>query len=84
MLGEGIELLDALVRGVDAHSAFTCAAATTRASWMSEGGYDADLRGRLQGAHGYDIFLLEYDDHRSGASPRCATSRTTRSSPSAS
>lgn len=35
-------------------------------SWMGEGGYEAFSEHVFQKASGYDVFLLEYDDERSG------------------
>jgi 5-methyltetrahydropteroyltriglutamate--homocysteine methyltransferase len=66
MLGEGIELLDTMVEGVDAHLGLHLCRGNNAGQWMSEGGYDEISEAVFKGAHGYDVFLLEYDDHRSG------------------
>jgi 5-methyltetrahydropteroyltriglutamate--homocysteine methyltransferase len=66
MLGEGIELLDAMVQGVDAHLGLHLCRGNNAGQWMSEGGYDEISQAVFRGARAYDVFLLEYDDHRSG------------------
>jgi 5-methyltetrahydropteroyltriglutamate--homocysteine methyltransferase len=66
MLGEGIELLDAMVEGVDAHLGLHLCRGNNAGQWMSEGGYDEISEAVFKGSHAYDAFLLEYDDHRSG------------------
>jgi 5-methyltetrahydropteroyltriglutamate--homocysteine methyltransferase len=66
MLSEGIELLDAMVKGVDAHVGLHLCRGNNAGQWMSEGGYDEISEAVFTGAHAYDVFLLEYDDHRSG------------------
>lgn len=35
-------------------------------SWIAEGGYEATAKGLLATATGYDAFLMEFDDQRSG------------------
>jgi 5-methyltetrahydropteroyltriglutamate--homocysteine methyltransferase len=66
LLSEGIELLDTMVQGVDAHLGLHLCRGNNAGQWMSEGGYDEISEAVFKGAHGYDVFLLEYDDHRSG------------------
>jgi 5-methyltetrahydropteroyltriglutamate--homocysteine methyltransferase len=36
-------------------------------SWIAEGGYEETARGLLSKATGYDAFLMEFDDERSGS-----------------
>lgn len=36
-------------------------------SWIAEGGYQATARGLLSRARGFDTFLMEFDDERSGS-----------------
>jgi 5-methyltetrahydropteroyltriglutamate--homocysteine methyltransferase len=36
-------------------------------SWIAEGGYDETARRLLSRAQGFDVFLMEFDDERSGA-----------------
>jgi 5-methyltetrahydropteroyltriglutamate--homocysteine methyltransferase len=66
LLGEGIELLDEMVKGVDARIGLHLCRGNNAGKWMSEGGYDEISQAVFTGARGYDVFLLEYDDHRSG------------------
>ena len=55
-----------MVQGVDAHLGLHLCRGNNAGQWMSEGGYDEISEAVFKGAHGYDVFLLEYDDHRSG------------------
>jgi 5-methyltetrahydropteroyltriglutamate--homocysteine methyltransferase len=66
MLSEGIELLDGMVEGVDAELGLHLCRGNNAGQWMSEGGYDEISKAVFEGAHRYDVFLLEYDDDRSG------------------
>jgi 5-methyltetrahydropteroyltriglutamate--homocysteine methyltransferase len=66
MLGEGIRLLDDMVQGVDARLGLHLCRGNNAGQWMSEGGYDEISGAVFKGARAYDVFLLEYDDHRSG------------------
>ena len=36
-------------------------------SWIAEGGYEDICREVFQRADGFDVFLMEYDDDRSGS-----------------
>jgi 5-methyltetrahydropteroyltriglutamate--homocysteine methyltransferase len=66
LLGDGIQLLDTMVEGVDAKLGLHLCRGNNAGRWMSEGGYDDISEAVFKGAHGYDVFLLEYDDDRSG------------------
>lgn len=66
MLGEGIDLLDEMVRGIDTQLGLHLCRGNNAGRWMSEGGYDEISGAVFKGARAYDVFLLEYDDHRSG------------------
>jgi 5-methyltetrahydropteroyltriglutamate--homocysteine methyltransferase len=55
-----------MVQGVDARLGLHLCRGNNAGQWMSEGGYDEISGAVFKGARAYDVFLLEYDDHRSG------------------
>jgi 5-methyltetrahydropteroyltriglutamate--homocysteine methyltransferase len=66
LLSEGLDLLDEMVRGVDARLGLHLCRGNNAGQWMSEGGYDDISKAVFGRAKAYDVFLLEYDDERSG------------------
>jgi 5-methyltetrahydropteroyltriglutamate--homocysteine methyltransferase len=67
MLGEGIELLNAVADAPGITFGLHLCRGNNRGYWLSQGGYEAISQQVFQRATRYDIFLLEYDDWRSGS-----------------
>jgi 5-methyltetrahydropteroyltriglutamate--homocysteine methyltransferase len=67
LLTEGVDLLDDMVAGLDARVSMHLCRGNYAGRWMSEGGYEEISSRVFQRATHYDVFLLEYDDHRSGS-----------------
>jgi 5-methyltetrahydropteroyltriglutamate--homocysteine methyltransferase len=67
MLGEGVDMLNALVDAPGVTFGLHMCKGNNAGHWMSQGGYDAISKQVFQRATKYDIFLLEYDDQRSGS-----------------
>ena len=67
MLGEGIDMLNAVADAPDITFGLHMCRGNYHGRWMSEGGYDYISSRVFPRATSYDIFLLEYDDWRSGA-----------------
>jgi 5-methyltetrahydropteroyltriglutamate--homocysteine methyltransferase len=66
MLGEGIDMLNAVADAPGVTFALHLCRGNNAGMWMSEGGYESISKQVFQRANRYDIFLLEYDDARSG------------------
>jgi 5-methyltetrahydropteroyltriglutamate--homocysteine methyltransferase len=62
LLGEGMELLDDMVAGLDVRLGLHLCRGNNAGKWMSEGGYDEISKQVFAHAGNYDVFLLEYDD----------------------
>jgi 5-methyltetrahydropteroyltriglutamate--homocysteine methyltransferase len=62
LLGEGIDLLNDMVAGLDARLGIHLCRGNNAGKWMSEGGYDEISKQVFPRATNYDVFLLEYDD----------------------
>jgi 5-methyltetrahydropteroyltriglutamate--homocysteine methyltransferase len=67
MLGEGIEMLNAVADAAGVTFGLHMCRGNNRGYWLSQGGYEAISKQVFQRATRYDIFLLEYDDSRSGS-----------------
>ena len=67
MLGEGVEMLNALVDAPGVTFGLHLCRGNNAGHWMSQGGYEVISKQVFQRATKYDIFLLEYDDWRSGS-----------------
>jgi methionine synthase II (cobalamin-independent) len=67
MLGEGVEMLNSLVDAPGVTFGLHLCRGNNAGLWMSQGGYDAISKQVFKRATKYDIFLLEYDDWRSGS-----------------
>jgi 5-methyltetrahydropteroyltriglutamate--homocysteine methyltransferase len=67
MLGEGIEMLNALVDAPGVTFGLHLCRGNNAGHWMSQGGYEVISKQVFQRATKYDIFLLEYDNWRSGS-----------------
>ncbi|MBI3301789.1 MAG: cobalamin-independent methionine synthase II family protein [Deltaproteobacteria bacterium] len=67
MLGEGVEMLNAIADAPGITFGLHMCRGNNEGHWMSQGGYEAISKQVFQRATKYDIFLLEYDDWRSGS-----------------
>lgn len=67
MLTEGVELINDMVAGLGVRLGMHLCRGNYAGRWMSEGGYDEISSHVFRAATNYDVFLLEYDDHRSGS-----------------
>ncbi len=67
MLGEGIEMLNAVADAPGVTFGLHMCRGNNRGYWLSQGGYEAISKQVFQRATRYHTFLLEYDDSRSGS-----------------
>src|SRR5262249_40740406 len=67
MLGEGIDMLNAVADAPGVTFGLHMCRGNNAGHWMSQGGYEVISKQVFQRATKYDIFLLEYDDWRSGS-----------------
>ena len=67
MLGEGVEMLNAIADAPGVTFGLHMCRGNNAGHWMSQGGYASISKQVFQRATKYDIFLLEYDDWRSGS-----------------
>ena len=67
MLNEGVEMLNALADAPGVTFGLHMCKGNNAGHWMSKGGYEAISRQVFRRASKYDVFLLEYDDARSGS-----------------
>ena len=67
MLTEGIEMINALAEAPGVTFGLHMCRGNNAGHWMSHGGYETISKQVFQRATKYDIFLLEYDDWRSGS-----------------
>jgi len=67
MLGEGVEMLNAIADAPGVTVGLHMCRGNNAGHWMSQGGYASISKQVFQRATKYDIFLLEYDDWRSGS-----------------
>lgn len=67
MLGEGIEMLNAVADAPGVTFGLHLCRGNNAGHWMSQGGYEFISKQVFKGATNYDVFLLEYDDWRSGS-----------------
>ncbi|MCS6927616.1 MAG: cobalamin-independent methionine synthase II family protein, partial [Candidatus Binatia bacterium] len=67
MLGEGVDMLNALADAPGVTFGLHLCRGNNAGRWMSQGGYEAIAEQVFRRATKYDIFLLEYDDWRSGS-----------------
>ena len=68
MLGEGIEMLNAVADAPGVTFGLHLCRGNHEGQWLSQGGYEVISQQVFKRAAKYDIFLLEYDDRRSGSS----------------
>jgi 5-methyltetrahydropteroyltriglutamate--homocysteine methyltransferase len=67
MLNEGVEMLNALADAPGVTFGLHMCKGNNAGHWMSKGGYEAISKQVFRRATKYDVFLLEYDDARSGS-----------------
>jgi 5-methyltetrahydropteroyltriglutamate--homocysteine methyltransferase len=67
MLGEGVDMLNAIADAPGITFGLHLCRGNNAGHWMSQGGYEVISKQVFQRATKYDIFLLEYDDWRSGS-----------------
>ena len=67
MIGEGVEILSSLAGQPGVTFGLHLCRGNNDGRWLARGGYDAISREVFQRVRGYDEFLLEYDDARSGS-----------------
>jgi 5-methyltetrahydropteroyltriglutamate--homocysteine methyltransferase len=67
MLGEGVDLLNAIADVPGVSFALHMCRGNNAGKWMAEGGYEAISKQVFRRAERYDTLLLEYDDWRSGS-----------------
>jgi len=74
ILTEGLDLIDSVTGVPGVTFGIHLCRGNRNGRWMAAGGYDAVADALFQRCRGYDRFLLEYDDHRSGTfEPLAAT-----------
>jgi methionine synthase II (cobalamin-independent) len=66
MLNEGIDMLNGVADANGITFGLHMCRGNNAGKWMSSGGYESISKQVFQRAKAYDIFLLEYDDLRSG------------------
>ena len=67
MLGEGVEMLNAIADASGITFGLHMCRGNNAGHWMSQGGYENISKQVFRRATKYDVFLLEYDDWRSGS-----------------
>ena len=67
MLGEGIEMLNAIADAPGVTFGLHLCRGNNQGRWVSQGGYEVISKQVFRRATKYDVFLLEYDDWRSGS-----------------
>jgi 5-methyltetrahydropteroyltriglutamate--homocysteine methyltransferase len=66
ILGEGVEMLNALAEAPGVTFGLHLCRGNNDGRWLSKGGYEAISREVFRRTNRYGVFLLEYDDARSG------------------
>ena len=67
MLGEGIEMLNSIADASGVTFGIHMCRGNNQGRWISQGGYEKISKQVFQGATRFSVFLLEYDDWRSGS-----------------
>ena len=67
MLGEGIEMINAIADAPGITFGLHLCRGNNQGRWLSQGSYEAISKQVFQRATNYNVFLLEYDDWRSGS-----------------
>ena len=67
LLSDGVEMINAVAQAPDVSFALHTCRGNNDGRWLAEGGYDAILKEIVERATNFQIYLLEYDDARSGS-----------------
>src|SRR5437867_1680382 len=67
MLSEGIAMINAVADAPGITFGLHLCRGNNQGRWLSQGGYETIAKRVFQRATNYDVFLLEYDDWRSGS-----------------
>jgi 5-methyltetrahydropteroyltriglutamate--homocysteine methyltransferase len=67
LLTEGVEMIDAVAEAPGVVFGLHTCRGNNDGRWLAEGGYDAILKEIVQRATRFQVYLLEYDDPRSGS-----------------
>jgi 5-methyltetrahydropteroyltriglutamate--homocysteine methyltransferase len=67
LLSEGVEMINAVAQAPGVMFALHTCRGNNDGRWLAEGGYDAILKEIVRRATNFQIYLLEYDDPRSGS-----------------
>jgi len=67
LLSEGVEMINAVAQAPGVTFALHTCRGNNDGRWLAEGGYDAILKEIVRRATNFQVYLLEYDDPRSGS-----------------
>jgi 5-methyltetrahydropteroyltriglutamate--homocysteine methyltransferase len=67
LLSEGVEMINAVAEAPGVMFALHTCRGNNDGRWLAEGGYDAILKEIVSRATNFQVYLLEYDDPRSGS-----------------
>ena len=67
LLSEGVEMINAVAEAPGVTFALHTCRGNNDGRWLAEGGYDAILKEIVRRATNFQVYLLEYDDPRSGS-----------------
>jgi methionine synthase II (cobalamin-independent) len=67
LLTEGVDLINSVAETAGVRFALHTCRGNNDGRWLAKGGYDVILKEIVKRATGFDIFLLEYDNPRSGS-----------------
>jgi 5-methyltetrahydropteroyltriglutamate--homocysteine methyltransferase len=68
LLTEGLDMINAAVADIPGVTfGIHLCRGNNAGMWMSSGGYDSIAKALFERTPAYDVYLLEYDDHRSGS-----------------
>ena len=67
LLSEGVEMINAVAQAPGVMFALHTCRGNNDGRWLAEGGYDAILKEIVRRATNFQVYLLEYDDPRSGS-----------------
>ena len=67
LLSDGVDMINAVAEAPGVTFALHTCRGNNDGRWLAEGGYDAILKEIVKRATNFQVFLLEYDDPRSGS-----------------
>jgi 5-methyltetrahydropteroyltriglutamate--homocysteine methyltransferase len=79
VMTEGVEMLNAVADVPDVKFALHLCKGNFQSKWISAGGYEEISQHVFKGTPNFDVYMLEYDDERSGGFEPLADLPTTRS-----